>query len=1137
MKKLLLAMASLGLMQVLAGTYTWTGAAGDGLYYTAGNWDYDGAAATTSPGGSPSEDIVISGAVTVTYVPVPGSDFVTQAGTTMTVSDGATFVQEGDAWPFFHGNLVIDNATVDFTSAGRFRYDGSVTLRNGGKALGTLTRSGDGLLVIGKGCSYAVSGNLTSTTLGGYVLDGGLITVSSEFRPADGTVFTNPGTFQVKLFAPQTSGSVITFNGPNLICEGSGYDGFYQTGATCINVPAGSPSKFTIKSAPADVYAKTFGTSTTAPKYKYDGNIISVDQFKMFFTVEEHAGLVNGETGYSDFYLTPEKSVRFVSASAMASGGDTTVFVRALVDTTSTEVSAVLAWGETDAGKDLQDWAHTAQGSFFDGVVTGAFETGLSAGDFAYVRVFITDAATGDEARTDAIRVLLRDYGVEGVVNEWTGAASASLSEDGNWKLGHVPTADEIRWFETGRVETTGNFTCRATDVFKGTDFVIGGEFQPVDGLVFEGGDFTFTLFAPQQSAIFTCKGGSFTASSTGNDGFWAPGTTYCNISSGSTAVFTFPFAKDKMSGTIGKFRYNGAKITDFDDASVWTVVENTDVEPVTTTFYLTPAAEGAPVLGEVSASVDAESPTTVTVVATLAKVGESQPTAFKVMYGLSVEQMTTSADFTYDGEYADDTVVSLTLTGLEAKRKYYYQIVAANASGTVSSDVASFVTFHLGDAVCAWVGKNGSLASNDANWSTGKAPTATTDVYIYDVYAENMSITWDIPTVASWHQESFAGGSVEVVFASTKDAPVTISGDAEILSGIWRQGSPADVPTKCLNVAVGGDLTIAADAKITAGRTGYHAGPGASVNYGTIMEGEETERQLWTGGSYAGDAGHPTYTGSFVSYGSILNPLDWGSAGKGDNVDTYSGAGLVILTVGGVLTVDGSIDADGFGYNLDDFAGSSGGTVNVTAGTIAGSGRITANGGSCNCGPGGGGRIRVALTAEGASFDGFSAPAQIIANSGTLVTTSPMTTIRDTTIGAAGTVTLVAGGEAKVVVADTCATRRTPTTETLVSATHLPASANPTEDLKESRWELLDYGKIRLTADVKVAALTVTDTAKQKVFLDGHTLRVSALTVGAQRLRGMHTAASLNALLGAEVFEGEGSVFCGGPGFAIIIR
>ena len=74
MKKLLtIAIAAIA-GHILAGTYTWTGAANDGgLWFTAGNWNYDGAAASTSPGRELNgNDVVIDGSgVVVTYVPPP----------------------------------------------------------------------------------------------------------------------------------------------------------------------------------------------------------------------------------------------------------------------------------------------------------------------------------------------------------------------------------------------------------------------------------------------------------------------------------------------------------------------------------------------------------------------------------------------------------------------------------------------------------------------------------------------------------------------------------------------------------------------------------------------------------------------------------------------------------------------------------------------------------------------------------------------------------------------------------------------------------------------------------------------------------------------------------------------------------
>ena len=84
MKKLVTIAIAAMAGHLIAGTYTWTGANGDGLWFTAGNWNYDGAAATSSPGNTLNGDnVVIDGSgVVVTYV--PGGDLITQAGTTLT---------------------------------------------------------------------------------------------------------------------------------------------------------------------------------------------------------------------------------------------------------------------------------------------------------------------------------------------------------------------------------------------------------------------------------------------------------------------------------------------------------------------------------------------------------------------------------------------------------------------------------------------------------------------------------------------------------------------------------------------------------------------------------------------------------------------------------------------------------------------------------------------------------------------------------------------------------------------------------------------------------------------------------------------------------------------------------------------
>jgi len=67
-----------------------------------------------------------------------------------------------------------------------------------------------------------------------------------------------------------------------------------------------------------------------------------------------------------------------------------------------------------------------------------------------------------------------------------------------------------------------------------------------------------------------------------------------------------------------------------------------------------------------------------------------------------------------------------------------------------------------------------------------------------------------------------------------------------------------------------------------------------------------------------------------------------------------------VIISVSGAVTVNGTISSAGLGGSIGNGAG---GSVNITAGTFAGSGTISANGGAASYACGGGGRVAVKLT------------------------------------------------------------------------------------------------------------------------------------------------------------------------------
>ena len=150
------------------------------------------------------------------------------------------------------------------------------------------------------------------------------------------------------------------------------------------------------------------------------------------------------------------------------------------------------------------------------------------------------------------------------------------------------------------------------------------------------------------------------------------------------------------------------------------------------------------------------------------------------------------------------------------------------------------------------------------------------------------------------------------------------------------------------------GDATVAAGGRIDASGRGYAAqqGPGA---------GAQNPSGYGSGAGHGGTGGTPTSGGAGGGgYDAVLTPTAWGSGGG--TAGGGAGGGLIRLIVAGTLQLDGVIAADGESPNYPAGAGA-GGSLNINAGKLAGSGAFSAQGGSTvNVGGGGGGGGRIAL-------------------------------------------------------------------------------------------------------------------------------------------------------------------------------
>lgn len=317
------------------------------------------------------------------------------------------------------------------------------------------------------------------------------------------------------------------------------------------------------------------------------------------------------------------------------------------------------------------------------------------------------------------------------------------------------------------------------------------------------------------------------------------------------------------------------------------------------------------------------------------------------------------------------------------------------------------------------WRGTVGDLASDGANWvdsSDVAGVPETGDDIVLDAASGDRPLVWDLDDVApgSWTQSGY-GGTVTLPTGETgviaNKSPVVVHG---VLSDDGKTRQMKILGRLTLQsgtwVGVNNPSFAKADVQLTNGRGAYRvlieaqeAVIAASAAISVVSNGFTWSQgpgcQGMAGASHGGrgfgyDDTATSSQKSLHCYGDIRSPETIGSAGSGGGAASgkTNGSGLpggaVRLNVTGALVLDGAICADASEYRLDGRLGNrymaSGGSVWVTAASLTGSGRISANGAgthrpdttyytSTGWGAGGGGRISLQLTSPGADFSGFA--------------------------------------------------------------------------------------------------------------------------------------------------------------------
>ena len=975
------------------------------------------------------------------------------------------------------------------------------------------------------------------------LLSGASVAIENEIQFGNSTVMTPMiigGTVSGKLVAAQYAGAVLTISDAAIVDTATGNNGFWQNGGSYLNFVDGSSraASFTYNSSlsgpgsdPWWFFCHTKGGASTdsAPCIRYNGAVINQDIYDENFQATDNG---DGTVTLSMKPLSPY-GIKSPAHADVTSSGAT---ISALVSKTDEGADVYALWGLSAAATDdLSAWDRNANlgtavaGDTFSIVLSELSEEVTVYYAFAIVSGGSVVAATAVNSFVPCAYSAV-----------FAGAANDGLwATPGNWRSGAVPTsADTIRI--DADCTRAGNLNLQEWDVtVNGAAFTASGEITPGPRTV-RGGSLTATVFvAGGTGKAITVRGADVVATTTGRwaavpRGFYGDDPHF-DFRSGAACSYTYnydpegdppDFATEFNAVFVGgKILVDGAALTAADADRVAITTNLVDHSVTLTLKEATVAASFEGVSTAVTEGLSATLSATV-------EIGGGKP-----LYLLFGTDPAALGETLVAAEATDATTYGFPTNGVEGTLVYWqFRLGAADDPDAIfdSAEPQSFFASANGNL---FVGAMSERASNKDNWSKGAVPTPADLVYVVAASARRTTLNWDIEnaTVAGWVQiggrVNFHGSPSDIL---TIDGSATISGDAT-----WTHDGPADAPTEMVNVAVTGNLVLAADSTIQVG-TGSDNGRLISRGY---TRGHGPGYLRTAGGSFAGEGGHITNTTGFVSYGSILDPLSHGSGGWGDGVN-YAGGGVVKLVVGGTLTVDGAIQSRGFGYPLDseEFIGGagSGGSINITAGALAGSGRIDANGGSNGLyGPGSGGRVKVELTQAGSSVEDFSGTIEAVGGS---VQNAESAALNDLSPAAAGTVCFRTVGATPVVrvfnefrYANNPAPWRVATGEAIPSATHLPAlqDGDSIASLRHTRWELSGRGAVRLTANAQVASLTLaSDDGSQCVYTEGHTLTVGSLTVGGARKHGVLTAADLPG-----VVVGEGSVVVGGQGLMIVVR
>ena len=304
----------------------------------------------------------------------------------------------------------------------------------------------------------------------------------------------------------------------------------------------------------------------------------------------------------------------------------------------------------------------------------------------------------------------------------------------------------------------------------------------------------------------------------------------------------------------------------------------------------------------------------------------------------------------------------------MHRNRKISYAVAVVTGMFALSAQAASLSTVQDGD----W--------SDPATWG-GTTPGANDDATM----GHNLTLgssTADLNSLTLNSGSLVTSGWLTKIQAND----VTLNG-GNVTHDIQSDTTAGDGWTPDSRVYIEAtNVTVGSSASINANQSGYLGGwyNGSSDNSSGLGFGPGAGNGPHGGAGYGG-RGNPEDGGHGKPYGDFFQANDPGSGGgvhTGNSGSGGDGGGAIRIEATGTVLIDGTLTANGGNNGTGSMAtttggrgaGGSGGGIFVQAGTLAGSGMISADGGNgtyTTSGRGGAGGGRVAVTSQASSFAG----------------------------------------------------------------------------------------------------------------------------------------------------------------------